>query len=73
MLIGRHFLEYAERIRVKFRGPSVGVFLQHVALQIGYGEAECGALDSDAKRPRAKAGSVRGRVRSDINMLLADL
>jgi hypothetical protein len=73
MLIGRHFLEYTERVRVKFRGPSVGVFLQHVALQIGYGEAECSALDSDAKRLREKAGDVRGSVRSDINMLLADL
>jgi hypothetical protein len=71
MLIGRHFLEYAERVRMKFHGPSVRVFLKHIALQIGYGEAECGALDSHAKSFRAKACSVSGRVRSDINMLVA--
>jgi hypothetical protein len=70
VLIGRHFLEYTERVRVKFRRPSVRVFLKNIALQIGYGEAECGTLDSNGKSLRAKAGTVRGGIRSDINMLV---
>jgi len=58
---------------MKFRGPPVRVLLNNITLQVGYGEAERGSLDSHGQSFRAKAGSVSGRVRSDINTLLAYL
>ena len=73
MFIGRHFFEYAEGVGVEFWGPSLGVFLKHVALQIGCGEPQRRAVDSDAQSFGVKANSVGSGVGSYFNMLVTGL